>query len=35
MATIGTKGFSALPKHCTTLMGAFFAGGEARRGGRR
>lgn len=27
MAIIGTKGFSALPKYCTTLMGAFFAAG--------
>jgi hypothetical protein len=29
MAEIGTKGFSALPKYCTTLMGAFFAGGTS------
>lgn len=28
MAEIGTKGFSALPKYCTTLMGAFFAAGK-------
>lgn len=27
MAVIGTKGFGALPKHCTLLMGAFFAAG--------
>lgn len=33
MAEIGTKGFSALPKHCTTLMGAFFAGGGRVWGG--
>lgn len=27
MAVIGTKGFGALPKHCTLLMGAFFLAG--------
>jgi hypothetical protein len=27
MATIGTKGFGALPKYCTLLMGMFFLGG--------
>eukprot|EP00878_Enallax_costatus_P027369 GHUV01029452.1.p1 GENE.GHUV01029452.1~~GHUV01029452.1.p1 ORF type:complete len:146 (+),score=30.82 GHUV01029452.1:325-762(+) len=27
MAEIGTKGFGALPKYCTLLMGAFFVGG--------
>jgi hypothetical protein len=27
MAEIGTKGFGALPKYCTALMGAFFAAG--------
>ncbi|GBF88235.1 metal-nicotianamine transporter-like protein [Raphidocelis subcapitata] len=27
MAEIGTKGFGALPKYCTVLMGTFFAAG--------
>lgn len=27
MAVIGTKGFGALPKYCTLLMGAFFVAG--------
>jgi len=27
MATIGTKGFGALPKYCTLLMGMFFVAG--------
>lgn len=27
MALIGVKGFGALPKHCATLMLAFFLGG--------
>jgi hypothetical protein len=28
MALIGVKGFGALPKHCGTLMLAFFVAGE-------
>jgi hypothetical protein len=28
MGLIGTEGFGALPKHCGTLMLAFFVGGE-------
>jgi hypothetical protein len=28
MAEIGTKGFGALPKYCTLLMGMFFIAGE-------
>jgi hypothetical protein len=28
MGLIGTEGFSALPKHCGTLMLGFFIGGE-------
>lgn len=30
MAEIGTKGFGALPKYCTLLMGVFFIAGECK-----
>jgi hypothetical protein len=28
MAEIGTRGFGALPKYCTLMMGGFFLAGE-------
>jgi hypothetical protein len=34
MAEIGTKGFGALPKYCTLLMGVFFIAGEQLTTGR-
>jgi hypothetical protein len=30
MGLIGTEGFSALPKHCGTLMLGFFVGGRVQ-----
>jgi hypothetical protein len=35
MAVIGTKGFGALPKYCTTLMAVFFLAGVWVGGGCR
>jgi hypothetical protein len=32
MAEIGTKGFGALPKYCTLLMGVFFIAGDLQKG---